>query len=406
MKSEDCSVMVVGRQAIPVARGHPRQRDIEADLDPCMMIKAQGMSRITKRTKIEYMHTTTEQQNVAFNADAQAERAEVWLDRAVADNDALAGLLSVPWYRFEHQVEQPGQAVYLLQQAVEKAVKALMVADGMDENALGKGPYGHDNLTIVLSFFERILEIPAYANAVGPLLGSISEDFEDITEISEHLRDAKGLVKETLAKELAVAPPCLVKGIVNWFETSRRDSVSNVRASLPSRFKVKVEPSADGSSSYVEGLMRNLDSVVEKETIPARHRVASEESTASFFAAVAPWLFQRTQQDQARIVTLDRDLDVSKLVRQGLALPHLMFLAALTFPHATTSCYPAPVGAPDDPVEAARCGQLGSQHYTRELGVVDQIRELNEQVKIVLQDLRPFLRGTSMIREATASIDE
>ena len=40
------------------------------------------------------------------------------------------------------------------------------------------------------------------------------------------------------------------------------------------------------------------------------------------------------------------------------------------------------------------------------LGIVDQIRELNEQTTIVLEDLKPFLRGTYMLREAALENDK
>ncbi len=344
---------------------------------------------------------STQRQQVAQSGDKRQQRAEAWLDQAIADNEALGTLLSVGRFQSDHQIRHPGQTVYLLQQSVEKAVKALMVADGEDERALLRKPFVHDSLTIVLTFIERILTIPAYANAVDPLLETVSEDFESTTEVFEYLEYAKGLVKETLEKELAVAPPGQVREIVNWMQRSRRDSVSSVRASLPSQFQVDADLGADGSGSFVDGMMRSLCSVFRNETIPAGHRTASRKSVAGFLGEAAPWLFQGPRHDGPQTITLDRDATVSKLVWQGWALPHLMFLAALTFPHSTTSRYPAPTGAPDDPRDAAKCGMMGAQHYSRALGVVDQIRELNEQTRIVLEDLRPFLRGTYMVREAT-----
>ena len=312
----------------------------------------------------------------------------------------------MPWYRSDRRIERPGQAVYLLQQSVEKAVKALMVADGIDEDELRRQPFGHDSLTTVLAFIEGILHIPAYANAVEPLLDTVSDDFESTGEIFECLENVKGQAKGHLAQELAIVGPDEVRWAVNWMRTSRIDSVRKARAVLPSRLYLKADPGADGGASFVDGLMRLLRPVLRSEPISDRRWMASGQSAAGFFASAAPQLLKRTRRDETQMFTIDRDPFVSKLVSQGWALPHLMVLAALTFPHATTSRYPAPVDAPEDLREAAKCGKMGNQHYTGALGVVDQIRELNEQTKIVLEDLRPFLRSTSMTREAAVGAEE
>ena len=188
--------------------------------------------------------------------------------------------------------------------------------------------------------------------------------------------------------------------------TSREETARRVRASLPSRFRLRPDQGADGSASAVDGLMRSLRPVLRNVPIPAEHWAASGTSVTKLLDAAAPGSFQGTRPEDTQTFTVDRDSTVVKLMCEGWALPHLLLLAALTFPHATTSRYPAPIGAPDNPWDAAKCGKMGAQHYTRTLGIVDQIRELNEQTTIVLEDLRPFLRGTHMLREAVVETDE
>ena len=157
----------------------------------------------------------SQQQEVALDDSDRMQRAEVWLDQAVADNDALGKLLSVGLLESSSRIRHAGQAVYLLQQSVEKAVKALMVADGEDEKALRRRPFVHDSLTIVLTFFERIINLPAYKDSLDPLLGTLSEDFDSAAEVSEYLEYVKGRLKDGLVAELAVSPPDQVRQIVD-----------------------------------------------------------------------------------------------------------------------------------------------------------------------------------------------
>ena len=72
-------------------------------------------------------------------------------------------------------------------------------------------------------------------------------------------------------------------------------------------------------------------------------------------------------------------------------LPALYMLAALTFPHEATARYPAPWDAPDDAIEAAKLGKLGTRHYTESLGIVEQLRQIHDLTALMLANMKPLL---------------
>ena len=101
-----------------------------------------------------------------------AERAARWLERARLDYEGLKRLME--------PLSDPPLAVYLLQQCVEKAVKALLVANGQDEATM-KRTFSHNSLRAYLVHFRRLTDklephFGAIQGATGVEFGKPTED--------------------------------------------------------------------------------------------------------------------------------------------------------------------------------------------------------------------------------------
>lgn len=80
-------------------------------------------------------------QKPILSPEAKVFQAEAWLKQARSDHSALQRLLRGYQQRMpSHLPSTPEVAVYLLQQSVEKAAKALMVARGYTEDTLRRRP--------------------------------------------------------------------------------------------------------------------------------------------------------------------------------------------------------------------------------------------------------------------------
>ena len=340
-------------------------------------------------------------QKTSLSPEDRVHRAEVWLKQARNDHDALQRLF--------RRYKQPGPgylprtpevAVYLLQQTVEKATKALMVAAGYNEETLRKPPYGHDSLRVVLEFFKRPFDVPGFSPTLDVLLKTQPLEVNDAEEARKSIDDLIQKVKGGYAKELAVISPDAVQLIVGLMQTLRKRFVSRVRASLPSRTSLRVDASGVEDSTAADRLWSIATSTIQDNTIPAEQMEASKEVAAQMLSFVAPRLAEGLRDADGQIITIQRNQLLAYAFLPVWGLLSLYLLAALTFPHEASSRYPAPGDAPDDPTKAAKRGMLGTKHYTPKLGIVAQLPELNSLTKLVLQDVKPLLENASVLREA------
>ena len=103
------------------------------------------------------------------------------------------------------------------------------------------------------------------------------------------------------------------------------------------------------------------------------------------------WIDNWRRSKEADVTIIRENLINDVILPLSWTLPALYMLAALTFPHEATARYPAPLGAPDDAIEAARCGKLGTRHYTKSLGIVEQLSQLHKLTEMVLAHMKPLL---------------
>ena len=88
------------------------------------------------------------------------EYARRWLDRAIKDFSVFKKIV-----RFDNKTKKtvrcsdPALAIYLLQQSIEKAVKAVAVASGQYEARDFVGFYKHNSLALILNLNNKIVTV-------------------------------------------------------------------------------------------------------------------------------------------------------------------------------------------------------------------------------------------------------
>ena len=314
--------------------------------------------------------------------------AETWLRQARSDSAVVERILGTYAMRnYHHLPENPESAVYMLQQAVEKAAKSLMLAAGENEKTLRRR-YGHNSLIAVLEFIRQRFSNQTYRqmfDALSEVQSLGVRDAEEALGATESLmRKAKG--KEL--QDLAVLSPDAMREMLGLLTIIREETMSVSRRLIRHKVSVKVDASRLAESSATEYVFSIAIAAMKSDQLApetvTKARMVLESIDLDWINA---W-----KESQESEFTFSRERLINDLILPlSWTLPALYMLAALTFPHEVTARYPAPRDAPYDAIEAARCGKLGTMHYTKSLGVVDQLPQLQKLTKAVLENMRPLL---------------
>lgn len=265
------------------------------------------------------------------------EDAAVWIERARKDYAAFKLLTRFSLYKalvklnrklYKHTSSSDSAlSVYLLQQCVEKTIKALAIASGEYKSEQIKRNFGHDSQKLLLDFWSKLQEI-MYEPEHSPTLPSIirladisSEEVLVVLQFIERLHDqALSIISKLVFKPgdiLELSYRGSADGLRDWFTY-----VSGGRPAVPE-----------------EG---NLTDVTFKAFLELRD-VSGRAGNSS---------------------AAGKSKNI--LVRQFLgewSLISLLILAAITFPHEDTSRYPNPFGR-------------GCENYTDDSGIAKHINYL------------------------------
>ena len=268
-----------------------------------------------------------------------AKRAERWLERSRRDYESLERLMTPPY--------DPALAVYVLEQCVEKMVKAMLAAHGYSHGALTG--FGHNSLKADLDYLQTLTDqwepvrdmypedVQAFLRESSDALKKVREEFE--TPSYEHHWRAYSYDD--------IMDIC--RGLVKWKEAITSEATVDI-----------IKESMDGiDMEALAEVLQDYD-LEPADVLRLESRESPEWRTSAREGLYALWTF--------------------------LALAPL---AAITYPHAVSARYPSAPDAPTDPIKAALQGKLGADLYRAPLGIVEGLEEVVRLTGLVLEGLSP-----------------
>jgi hypothetical protein len=307
------------------------------------------------------------------------EEAMVWLKAARTNYIDYKKLVRVDWLPFISKVpDNPQDAINLLQQCVEKILKALALASGT-YNYEQLMNYRHDSLRLCIDMFIRLIEMPLAQVFLDALQGRIFRQYEaEIYEYNEAIRRLTELKEKSklesatkemneLAYKFAILPRESIGSLVN-------SQIKAIRHAKVGAFLLRLIPmrllkrSGRNSSKVYSEAINSLN----------RHGFLLSDRIDAFSKneGIASLLNTRTEEQRLSLIKHFGDLLVYATVFMAL-----FTLAAITYTHAVSPRYPA------NPIDL-RGGKrkLGSESYTKALGLARSLISVGKLTSVVLKE--------------------
>lgn len=324
------------------------------------------------------------------------DRAHVWLRRARLDFAAFEHLF--PKRVTDGGVNQPRDAalaVYLLQQAIEKAIKAVIVASGKFTEKKIRHWYGHKSLLLFLDFYLVLLKDQQFSQFFDKYSSSIiglSSSGEAVEKMETIKRWLEGEKEENWELEfweqLAYESPKGVYAAMSKLEEDRQLMLQRVRDVVPRGMRLNLENINARGGAFED----NLSLLIADALCSSGLKPDEKAFISGYLRTFIPT--KRANDSEESNTQLPRRV----IIRRRLFAEHvlaiwtmgsLLILAGLTFPHDNSTRYPAPIDVmKTGPTSIHR---LGFESYTEELGIVKHIAYVRRVAKMTLIDMQQML---------------
>ena|GEM_PF-5117638 len=323
-------------------------------------------------------------------ARKNVEHARRWLDRAIKDFALFRKVL--PFNRKTTRpvkCSDPALALYLLQQSIEKAVKAAAIASGQYRTRDFRRYFRHNSLALIIDLNTKIvsrlqdLGLAPVAQLMGVDLadgGSKLTTLEDQIMGSIPLLDKQGKKVDFRTESRRMKPEAIDKllGVVTMHRTLLLDVIGVTFRSLP----------RDIRRGYVEcddaqGLLSQLSHLIAAQLNVKPPSEDQLRAPLALVNAMADLGFSATDKPNRRDITAGH-LGV-------WAFSHaLLWLSYLTFAHEETTRYPL------DHKGDIEAGEIGCHDYDDALGIVDRISSIGHVTNLTLNDMRTQIDGLAL----------
>ena len=274
----------------------------------------------------------------------------------------------------------PALAVYLLQQSVEKAVKALAVASGKyDIKRDFSTRYRHNSLELILNLYERMTG-QLTTLGLDPMFGMMGINVTtELLKLKDVQAKAGGRVKlapdkeETLIQESRRITPEVLGQLIDMMLLIRSGILNAIDVAFEELGRMSVNESGKTPEVIVSELSQKVSSRMNIQSLTATQQQATFE-----FLKVSGKLGLKPKDQIKEVETKQNYLDV------WATSVSLYLLAYITFGHESTARYPRYTTD-----ENSNNGKsLGYQDYTDNLAVVNQIGRLGYIVGLTLQHMK------------------
>ena len=318
------------------------------------------------------------------------EYAQRWLDRATKDFEAFKRL--VPFDRKTRgnvRCPDPALAVYLLQQSVEKAVKAAAIASGQYKTNDFTTYYKHNSLALILNLNQKIV-IKLEQLGLKPLAELMGVDLLNGTlKLTNIENQVMGKPDSTIQTEkrldfreesIRVSPEVIDK-VLDLLDVIRNSFLNAIRSTfrrLPEMGIRKGHGIVDDPEAFVKGLSDELTRDL-KVRPPSELQLRVPIEFVKFLSSFG------TQATA--------DLRRTEMTANYLGVwafsTALLFLTYFTFAHESTSRYPQKRRKS----EKAKTGKIGCDDYDNSLGIVNRLGRIGYATGLTLNDMRQELEA-------------
>ena len=324
----------------------------------------------------------------------RVQSARSWLRRARLDYKGFAKLVGPQFVQLgKNRPDDPALSVYLLQQSVEKALKAVAVASGrFRENQL-RQDYGHRSLELYLDLLTMILDT-SFAGMVAMMPGFTSSS-------TDCTRDKVARIKRNIGRSPAGETPDWWRGYANLtpddvFQTTnmlvavRGKLIGTLHKAVKGRSRIPMAKIERYVNSATPENLKEMLSPVFRGQIPSEANIELtrqlfKKGTGAEFHEILRGAFDQGGGRSAMLGEMRRE-QLDQVILSAWALGGLLWLAALTFPHESSTRYP-------DYDQLGKRTGLNCESYDDSLGVVRHLWSVARLAELVLNDMEPCLES-------------
>lgn len=312
------------------------------------------------------------------------EYAERWLDRANKDFNAFKKL--VPNYgrgRKSVHCSDPALAVYLLQQSVEKMVKAAAIASGQYKTNDFVGYYRHNSLALILNLIQKIVDriislgFGEVTEGMGvDLVSSIPKliDLENQVMGKPSLGLGTGGEEVDFRKESVHISAEGIDKILDMLMAIRSSLLLEVASAFPYLAEVGIRKGhgeVDNPEAFARGLSDKIAGDL-KVRSPSDAQIKAGIELNELLGKYG----KQKGGELKRQEFIENQLELWALIA-------LYLLTYITFAHESTSRYPQKPGT---------TAELGCDDYSYSLGVVDRLGRTGYMTGLTLNEMKPQLK--------------
>ena len=308
-----------------------------------------------------------------------------WVDLAVDNADAALLLAKKDALRT--------QALYMVQQSMEAATKALARSAGMSHKEI----WGHNNLELFMLYHQKLIIDSGSEVYINHMISTYLRDAEGY-DVMQHLQNMLLLLPSPSKRRRKKAGNRLfesalttsqteVKSLLDLLEELGRaireapvlDTLKNQLTNTQFSLNVSESTSDPARSVIDQILVQTLGTIPDKQ---------QHEFEQMLLVEAGRMIASEVSDHSGGNIAFSGDEILSQLyvslVDAQLVNFGILIIGSLAWPHATYPRYPAAPDAPDSlqqAVQERNRGNLGRGHYTEEIGVIKHIEPLTRRAK-------------------------
>ena len=325
------------------------------------------------------------------------DQPSLWLRRAHSDATAAQALTDTG-----HKLN----ALFHVQQAMEKATKGLRLASGASyEQVAGSS---HDTLDSLLMLLRAPAEAGDFLDAFLGLFdpevieklvvahqSSISSNRKGSKKLRKQVyKDYKRMIHFIRAPEVDKSEAAIFRASVATYPPEVvelfLDTLRTIRETILEATKepIRISPPPP-REDWFQWLCNQIVRQVSKRIPNMKPRMLTKAEVRLVKAVLGPIDELGIREAMAR----RKVWRVRRQFEWVMAYLTLYIVGTISWPHAVSTRYPAPSEPLEEAFGAAKVGKMGTQHYSSQIGAVELVETLADEAEWATRVLKRGLRG-------------